>query len=67
MYREWAWSANEPLNLRENRFVATALVNTVYKISYNGLNPYNLMHRIQPRTLNSLGEPTVWVIFDSTY
>lgn len=67
MYREWVWNGNEPMNLRENRFVATALINTVYKIEYNGLNPYNLIHRLQPRTLNPIGEPTIWVIFNSIY
>lgn len=46
MFREWFWDGNEPMNLRENRFVATALVNTVYKVKYNGMNPYNILHRI---------------------
>lgn len=46
MYREWRWDGGEPMNLRENRFVATILLNTVYTIEYNGLNPYDIYHRL---------------------
>ena len=46
MHREWRWDGLEPMNLRENTFVSTSLKNTVYKIEYNGLNPYNILHRI---------------------
>ena len=55
------------MNLRENTFISTNLKNTVYKIEYNGLNPYNIIHKIQKRTLESVGEPGIWVIFISTY
>lgn len=67
MFREWVWDGNEPMNKRENRFLATALVNTVYKVEYNGLNPYNIFHRIQQRNTLDAGEPDKWVIFTSTY
>lgn len=67
MFREWEWDGNEPMNLRENRYLATALVGTVYKVAYNGLNPYNIFHRIQQRTADNVGEPSKWVIFTSTY
>ena len=46
MYREWVWDGNEPLNKRENRFLSTTLLNKMYKVEYNGLNPYNIIHRI---------------------
>ncbi|KAL4508252.1 hypothetical protein ABPG72_003556 [Tetrahymena utriculariae] len=67
MFREWQWDGNEPMNLRENRYYATALINTIYNIAYNGLNPYNIIHRIQQRTNDNVGEPNIWVIFISQY
>ncbi|EAR87205.2 IPT/TIG domain protein (macronuclear) [Tetrahymena thermophila SB210] len=67
MFREWQWDGNEPMNLRENRYYATVLLNTTYNIQYNGLNPYNIIHRIQQRTNDNIGEPNAWVIFNSQY
>ena len=67
MHKEWEWDASEPLNLRENVFVASTLINTKYKIEYNGLNPYNILHRIQRRSTNIDGEPNVWVVLVLTY
>lgn len=46
MFREWSWNGNEPNNLRENRFLATVLTEKIYNIEYNGLNPYNIIHKI---------------------
>ncbi|KAL4484574.1 hypothetical protein ABPG74_019751 [Tetrahymena malaccensis] len=67
MFKEWQWDGSEPKNLRENRYYATALANTVYNIAYNGLNPYNIIHRIQQRTNDNVGEPNIWVIFTLQY
>ena len=46
MLREWGWDGIEPMNTRDNVFVATALINTIYKVEYNGINPSNVIHRI---------------------
>lgn len=67
MFREWEWDGNEPMNLRDNRYLATALVGTTYKVEYNGLNPYNIFHRIQQRTNDNAGEADKWVVFTYTY
>ncbi|KAL4484526.1 hypothetical protein ABPG74_019703 [Tetrahymena malaccensis] len=67
MFREWQWDGNEPMNLRENRYYATVLLNTTYNIQYNGLNPYNIIHRIQQRTNDNVGEPNNWIVFNSQY
>lgn len=67
MYREWEWDGSEPLNLRENRFVSTTLANTRYTITYNGLNPYNIIHKIQRRVEDTSGESDVYVIISSAY
>ncbi|KAL4508253.1 hypothetical protein ABPG72_003557 [Tetrahymena utriculariae] len=67
IFREWEWDGNEPMNLRENRYLATALVSTTYKVEYNGLNPYNIFHRIQQRTNDNVGEADKWVVFTYTY
>lgn len=67
MFREWVWDGNEPMNLRENIFLSTTLVNTAYTVEYNGLQPFNIFHKIQRRTNDDIGEPSLWVIFDVTY
>lgn len=67
LFREWEWDGNEPMNLRENIFLSTTLLNKVYNVEYNGLNPYNILHKIQRRTSDSTGEPGIWVVFTSTY
>jgi len=67
MYREWIWDGSEPLNLRENRYVSTTLANTRYSITYNGLNPYDIVHKIQRRVEDEAGEPGVYVILSSLY
>lgn len=67
LYREWVWDGNEPMNLRENIFLSTTLINKVYKVEYNGLNPYNILHKMQKRVDDSVGEPGNWIVLVSTY
>lgn len=65
MSKEWEWDGSEPMNKRENRFISTMLMNKYYKVSYSGTNPSDILHRIQPRSIN--GEPDVWVVYVVTY
>lgn len=66
-YREWVWDGPEPMNKRENRFIALAQLDSPYNVSYNGLNPYDIIHKINDRTVDPLGEPDKHVVFKYHY
>lgn len=65
-FREWEWDGPEPLNKRQNRFIAVVeageaninypsndsndrATHGVYDVDYNGLNPAEIIHKIQHR------------------
>lgn len=49
-YREWEWDGPEPLNKRMNRFLTLVQLNKPYNVTFNGLNPYDIIHKINERT-----------------
>lgn len=62
-FREWEWDGPEPLNKRENRFISLAQLDTPYNTSYNGLNPYDIIHKINERNVEPAGEPDTHIVF----
>lgn len=46
MFREWAWDGPEPLNRRMNRFTGIIPLNGYLNVSYNGLNPYDIIYKV---------------------
>lgn len=62
-YREWEWDGPEPMNKRENRFISLAQLDSPYNVTFNGLNPYDIIHKINDRTVKPEGEPDKHIVF----
>lgn len=64
-WREWSWSGPEPLNKRIQAFVSIVELNDIYNVSYAGIIPFTMVHRIQHRTME--GEANKWLVFKYVY
>lgn len=67
MFKEWVWDGPEPMNLRENIFIGVVPLNNTLNITFNGLNPYDLIFKIQHRYPNTTENNSFYNVIKMNY